>query len=193
MHYSWRHGKRSLLLLVAAACAIFFVSAPVVAHSQLLSSSPAPGDTIETPSTVTLVFNETLIEAGTEISVADASGGAAVALTATYPEGNTLAAGIPRLADGPAQITWRVVSADGHPIEGVIDVTVANPPEPSPSPTPSPTPSATVDPTPSPEPSPSLTPAPVPDAAGGVPSWLWLALLAVVLAAAALAMVVRRR
>lgn len=190
MQVIWVHAKRSLTLLVAALSAVLFVSAPVSAHSQLLSSSPAPGDTIATPSTVTLVFNEALIEVGTELSVTDASG-AVFTLAGMYPEPPTLSAELPRLADGPAQIAWRVVSADGHPIEGVIDVTVANPPEPSPSPSPIVTEEPVA--TPSPEPTPSFAPAPVPDAAGGVPSWLWLALLVVVLAAAALAVIARRR
>lgn len=188
MQVTWGQRLRSLSLLVATAWLISLGGAPASAHAQLLSSTPAAGATVQTPATVTLVFNEALIEAGTEISAADATGTVTV-LTPTYPEPATVAVDLPRLADGAAAVTWRVVSADGHPIEGVLEFVVANPVETSPDPSPEPSRESVV----TPSPAPTLTPINAPGDGTGLPGWLWAALAAAVLAAAALAVAARRR
>jgi methionine-rich copper-binding protein CopC len=183
-----------LFALVVTLFAVTWFAAPAQSHSQLVSSSPAEGATVEEPTTVSLVFNEDLIQVGSEVSVTDADGTTTV-LVPTYPEPTTLAADLPALAAGPASVAWRVVSADGHPIEGVLSftVTVAPEPEPSPSPSPSVTETSSVEPTPSPAPSVSVMPISAPEPSGGLPAWLWVALIVAVLAAASAAVVTSRR
>jgi len=197
MHVTTSSRTRLLPLLAALVGLVALLATPASAHSQLLSSSPAPGEAVETPTTVTFVFNEALIDAGTEVSVTDAAG-EVLPLTPSYPEPTTVSVELPRLPDGAATVAWRVVSADGHPIEGVLDIVVANPPEPSPSPEPStsPEPSPSPEPStasPSPSPSPEVTDTALDEASGGLPVWLVIALAVIVVAAIGAAVVVRRR
>ncbi|GGA55171.1 copper resistance protein CopC [Pseudoclavibacter endophyticus] len=113
--------------LLAAVIAAFTTlgASPASAHSQLVSSSPASDDSLDTPpSEVSLTFNEDLIDYGGAIEVVDAdetdwSDGE---LTFTGP---TVTVGLS--ADMPAgsyEVHWQVVSADGHPVSGVIPFTV---------------------------------------------------------------------
>lgn len=191
MHVTPSYRTRLLPLLAALVGLVALLATPASAHSQLLSSSPAPGEAVETPTTVTFVFNEALIDAGTEVSVTDAAG-EVLPLTPSYPEPTTVSVELPRLPDGAATVAWRVVSADGHPIEGVLDIVVANPPEPSSSPSPSPSPEPSTA-SPSPSPSPEVTDTALDEASGGLPVWLVIALAVIVVAAIGAAVVVRRR
>jgi methionine-rich copper-binding protein CopC len=194
MHMTRGRLAGPLFALVAAVTVLSSLASPAASHSELVSSAPAEGSTVEDPTAVSLVFNEALLEVGSELSVTDASG-AVTLLSPTYPEPTTLAAQLPALAAGTATVTWRVVSADGHPIEGVLSFQVTNARQPEPSPSASPNASASASPqsTPSPEPSASAMPVGAPEPSGGLPAWLWLALIVAVLAAAGAAVVTSRR
>lgn len=121
--YSWRNpGLRgsSLLAVVLLCLALGLASAPAAsAHDQLVSSTPATGERMSVaPSSVALKFTEPLLTLGHEIRVVDAAsrnwveGDAVLAReTLTQP----LAAGLP---EGEYQVRWRMVSSDGHPING---------------------------------------------------------------------------
>lgn len=100
---------------------------PAQAHSELISSTPGDRDELyEPPTQVVLEFNETIQDIGNEIVI-------------TGPDGSDIAEGDPQIQDrtvtqalvaptstGPLDIggdytvTWRVVSADGHPISGAF-------------------------------------------------------------------------
>jgi len=72
---------------------------------------------------------------------------------------------LPALANGTYDVSYRVVSADGHPIEGAFAFEVAAPepvPEPEPEPTPEPEPVGGQEPAPetTPDPAPETTPEP---------------------------------
>jgi methionine-rich copper-binding protein CopC len=168
------------------------LATPASSHSALVSSTPTEGQTVDAPQQVSLVFNEALIEVGSELSVSDAAG-VVTALVPTYPSPETLAAELPALAAGVASVAWRVVSADGHPIEGVLTFTVADPPDATPSPSSTATATTERSPEPSPSPSVSIVPISAPETSGGLPAWLWIALVAAVLAAGAVAVVTSRR
>ena len=183
---------RSALLLVVAAMVVVAIAAPASAHSALVSSTPAEGASVESPATVTLVFNEALLEVGSDVSVTDANG-VVTPLSPAYPEPATLVASLPVLAAGVASVTWRVVSEDGHPVEGVLSFTVASAPAPSPSPEPPASTDASPEPTPTPSPSVSITPISAPASSGGLPAWLWAALVLAVLAAGGVAVATSRK
>ena len=112
---------RTFLLAVVLLClALGLASAPAAsAHDQLVSSTPATGERLSVaPSSVALKFSAPLLTLGHEIRVVDAAsrnwvqGDAVLAReTLTQP----LAPGLP---EGEYQVRWRVVSSDGHPING---------------------------------------------------------------------------
>lgn len=132
MRASTLHPPRSLRLvlatLLALTTALFLAlasAAPAGAHAVLVSSSPSDGETFtEAPTEVSLTFNENLIDIGGEIAVVDASqtdwadGEFTVdGPTATAP----LKDGMP---GGNYELRWQVVSADGHPISGIIPFSI---------------------------------------------------------------------
>ncbi|MFB9955567.1 copper resistance CopC family protein [Cellulomonas denverensis] len=94
------------------------------AHNALVSSDPADGSTVATaPEQITLVFNEPAQELGSELVV-------------TAPDGRAVGDGPVQLADtsviqpltgdlpaGTYTVSWRVTSADGHPIDGTLTFT----------------------------------------------------------------------
>lgn len=193
------------------------VAAPAAsAHTDLTSSTPAEGATVGQLDEVSLTFTSTLLDIGAELSLVDAEG-TTTALEPTFPAPDTVAAAVDTdLAAGAAQLVWRVVAEDGHPLEGVVDFTVASDdssatPEPTsdasvtPAVTPSPAgvptddASATATPTAAPADA-SATPSPSPSATAtdddpAIPAWGWVLIAIVVLgsAATAVAIAARRR
>lgn len=193
-------ASRAVALVAAAIIALALLAAPAAAHSQLTGSEPAAGSSVQAPAQVRLEFNEALITLGTQLSVTD-SAGVVTELEARYPEPHIAAADLPRLPAGPTAVTWRVVSSDGHPIEGVLEFDVTEPDNSQPAPAePSAVPEATVTTSASaiavtsevPDPAPGDVP--MPDPSGGLPWWMWAALAAAIAGATGIAVWdVRRR
>lgn len=118
--------KKILLLLLF----IFLLSSAVVsAHTALEESFPADGETVtEEPQEIVLEFN-------TDLEVASS-------LTVTSSEGEEIPFGIAleeqkligtpgaAMADGEYTVNWKIIGADGHPIEGTYVFTVKKDEEP---------------------------------------------------------------
>ncbi len=178
----------ALVVVLVAVAFTLSVAGSAHAHTALLESTPAEGAEVDAPAEVSLVFNQALIQLGNELTVTDAAG-TVTALEPRFPEDHIVAATLPVLAAGAATVDWRVVSADGHPVEGVLTF-VVNDPEPTV------TPSATSEPTvtegtPSPSPTVSVTVVPVaPEAGSGASAWAWWVVAAAVVAGGA-AVVIR--
>lgn len=126
-----RHRSAALLLGLLAAFALLFGAAlaspsAAVAHDQLLSSSPADGETLDAaPSEATLEYSGEIQPIGLEILVSDASGTAIELPDEPVVSGMTVTQALPTLAPGDYTLDWRVVSGDGHPIAGSIAFSVA--------------------------------------------------------------------
>lgn len=88
------------------------------AHASLLSSDPVDGAMLSAaPASVSLTFNEPVDPIILKLI---RPSGAATVLTVPAA-GTTLTAPLPKdLADGTHAISWRVISADGHPVGGTI-------------------------------------------------------------------------
>ena len=113
--------RRSRVLLVwlttALVAAIFVLPAgPASAHSELLESTPADGDTLTSaPRQVQLVFGENVQEQGGAI-VVEAADGTRVDQPRTFATDANVAT-VQLTSNAPAgkyTVTFRVVSADGH-------------------------------------------------------------------------------
>ncbi|RIJ06457.1 copper resistance protein CopC, partial [Clavibacter michiganensis subsp. insidiosus] len=119
------------------------------AHDYLVSSSPAAGSTIDAPpSKVTLTFNDVILDLGTPGGAGgDASTGSGAAaggssiVQVTGPDaqgthfetgcatnsGRTVSVPVALGGSGQYTVTWRVVSADGHPVSDSIAFTYQAP------------------------------------------------------------------
>jgi len=121
--------KRSLLAITVALAAL--TAAPAAfAHAILQESTPSNNSVVRTsPKTVSLRFNEAVETAFGSIRVYDCGGGRVDAGKILRPSKDSVAVTIDRrLAKGTYTVTWRVISADSHPVAGafVFNVKKAN-------------------------------------------------------------------
>jgi copper transport protein len=111
------------LTAVALAVAVLLLapSAPASAHAELVDSTPANGARLDKPpAQVTLTFTEgvNLIDGG--IRLVDSLGDP-VSTPAPSVDGRTVRWRMPSgLDNGKYLVSWRVVSADGHPVQGAF-------------------------------------------------------------------------
>ncbi|TDD64510.1 copper resistance protein CopC [Jiangella aurantiaca] len=149
-------------LAAAPVAGLSLVTAPAaVAHDQLVASTPEDGGTVSTPLTsVELVFSNAIPGEFVQVAVTDAAG-TAYQDGAPQTVGDTVIQAVQQLPDGDYTIAYRVVSSDGHPIDGTVAFTVAGAGPAAPAETPSATPSPDASPaeTPAEEPSDETTPA----------------------------------
>ncbi|MET0629189.1 MAG: copper resistance protein CopC, partial [Acidimicrobiia bacterium] len=113
----------------AVAVAAFVVvvlgvtAVPASAHASLVSVDPQPGGVYdESPSAINLRFNEPVEIALGGVRVFDGDGARVDAGAPTHPGGRgaEVRTSLPDLDDGTYAVTWRVTSADAHPIEGAF-------------------------------------------------------------------------
>ena len=92
------------------------------AHATLESSSPADGQSVLTsPSEIRITFNEAVTTISGGLSVLDADGKTVDVGNSEVVGGRTLVAPISEtLSDGTYVATYRVLSADGHPVSGSL-------------------------------------------------------------------------
>jgi copper transport protein len=125
---------RRLLLLVGGlfGCALLY-AAPALAHASVVTSDPQDGARLKTvPHTVTITFDESVGLGNIGyLHVTDQAGKRVDARTAYHPDGDgtkvadDLQSG---LGDGTYTASFRVISADSHPVAGTIRFVVGNGP-----------------------------------------------------------------
>lgn len=111
-------------LAVLAATLVAFAP-PAQAHDSLISSTPADGDQLDSPpDEVVLSFSAEPIDVGGDIRVLGPDG-TDVAVSEPEYSGREVSVEVdPDVPDGDFEIRWRIVSSDGHPIQGVIEFAV---------------------------------------------------------------------
>jgi len=118
-----------LLAAVVAVLAVLLPASPASAHASLLSTDPAAGAILdEAPSEVTLTFTEPVGTSLGKVTVVDPDGkpvhrGGLVKRTGSEV-GVKLKDG---LGKGTYLVSYRVISADGHPISGGFTFSVGAP------------------------------------------------------------------
>ncbi|TES47058.1 copper resistance protein CopC [Halalkalibacterium halodurans] len=113
--------KKTLLLLII--CLLLFPNL-TFAHTSLVSSSPSEGEVLTaSPGEIVLEFN-TKVEKGSQFQVINPSDNG-MAVTGISIEDKMLSGMLPQeLQGGEYQIHWKIIGADGHPIEGEVSFTV---------------------------------------------------------------------
>ncbi len=159
-----------LATVLAAVVALLLGAAPAAAHTRLESSDPADGASVATgPGSVSLRFNEDVRAEFATLTVVGPDG-------AQYQEGPVSAAGVrvstavaPLGQAGAYRIGYRVISGDGHPVQGTVSF-VLTAPGPAAAPLP---PTAAAPPAPDPVAAPVDRQATA-QQGGGAPVWPWL-------------------
>lgn len=117
-----------LASLALAATAVLAVgAAPASAHDQLLESTPVEDAALDTaPTAVSLRFSDSVLTIGAIVLLVDQDERDWIGGEPTL-DGSTVTARVDgELPAGAYEVRWRVVSADGHPISGLIPFTVGN-------------------------------------------------------------------
>ena len=121
IHSLWRASARSLPECGSAALllASLLVSHAAEAHASLVSSQPASQALLtEPPHEVTLTFSEPVTPLNLQLI---APSGEQYPLSDIKQVNNTTQVALPSLQEsGSYVLSWRVVSADGHPIGGAL-------------------------------------------------------------------------
>ena len=122
-----RFRPASILIL------IFLLNLPSIAqaHTELISSDPAAGSKLSTwPAEISLSFNEELQVIGNEKSnfvVVNNAVGDQVSADDESLNGSTIKVSLdPNTIEGPVLVYYRVISADGHAVEGEYTFTFGN-------------------------------------------------------------------
>ena len=119
---------RTLIVLSALA-----LSAPVLAHTKLVSATPAANATVAKTTKITLVFNEKVTSqfAGATVTMTGMPGMAShapmkmAATSAMAKDGRTMTITLARpLAAGTYKVDWRAAGSDMHRKNGSYSFTV---------------------------------------------------------------------
>jgi len=122
-------ARRVGLLVVIAVAAQAVLAPGASAHALLLRTVPSPQTTVKAaPKLVKLAFSEPVEAAFGAIRVFDVDGHRVDAgRLARADGGREVDVPTPHIHDGTYTVTWRVVSADGHPVHGGFSFYVGAP------------------------------------------------------------------
>jgi methionine-rich copper-binding protein CopC len=112
------------LLVLATAAFLMVPAAAAQAHDVLEATDPANGASVRTvPAKIALTFDHTPIAIGSAIRVEDATGTDQADGPVAIVDNHVTQAVKTDAPDGKYTVIWRVVSSDGHPIEGSFTFT----------------------------------------------------------------------
>lgn len=170
---TWRWGAAPAAVAAVVAVMMLLGAGPAQAHNVLIASTPADGATLaKPPSAVTFTFDQPVQNFQPEVVVIDPEGQTHPSQNVTV-DGNAVTGSITAAVKGPYTASYRIVSADGHPVTGSIHFTITTGTTPTAAPT-----GAT---------------APPQNQSGGLAPWLWIGLgVAAVLIAVAVVLLLRR-
>ncbi len=117
-------ARRLLLALGVVVVAVSSWAAPAFGHAQLQSTDPASGTVLpHSPGTVVLHFGEAVEIQFGAVRVFDSASHRVDTGNAYHPhgDGKAVAVDVPtNLGPGGYVVTWRVISADSHPVHGAF-------------------------------------------------------------------------
>ena len=124
------------------------------AHTSLVDTDPRADEVVTSVTAVQMEFVDAVLPIGLDVQVTD-GGGQQLSLAEPFLEGDFLVVQpLPQLSEGEYDVEWRVVSEDGHPLEGEFSFEVGTRALLPPAPTS--TPGASITPVPSIAGSPSV-------------------------------------
>ncbi|WFE55661.1 copper resistance CopC family protein [Micromonospora sp. WMMD712] len=136
MRRTVRHPRRAAAAAALAALAVLAApAAPAAAHNSLAAATPAADTRLaEPPSEITVRFLQKLDPGLTTVVLSDATR-RVVPTDAPVVAGTRATVAVAEtLPDGTYTVAYRVVSTDGHPVQGSYRFTVARPAATAPAP-----------------------------------------------------------
>jgi len=125
-----RTKQNASTLLIILALFLFLFPSISSAHAYIKKSTPLENETVEkAPTEVTIKFDESIQPAFNSIKVFDSEGNRVDKNNGQIDpkQPSILKSGLKKdLPNGSYRIKWKVVSSDGHPVEGVIPFQVGD-------------------------------------------------------------------
>ena len=120
--------RRLAVVVFIAAAFVALTAAPAFAHASLESTDPVAGSVLTTPpSAVEMQFSESVTVSLGGVRVFDSDGNRVATDPPEKPTASRVRVGLRgTLADGSYVVTWRVTSADTHPVQGAFTFQVGN-------------------------------------------------------------------
>jgi copper transport protein len=121
-----KRGRRAAAVLAGVVMAIvgvqILLAGPASAHAELIETQPANGQRLAKPPTeITLRFGESVGIVAGGLRLINAGTGEQVSTPDARSAGDTIRWPMPAdLPDGVYLVSWRVISADSHPVEGAF-------------------------------------------------------------------------
>ena len=150
--------RNTVVIIITALGMLTSAASAASAHDQLIGSAPAANESLaSSPETIVLEFNNTILNTGSLILVTNVFGESVTTGELTVTDRTVTQPLLADLPNGQYRVVWRVVSADGHPIEDAFQFAIGEPigpfeptetPTPTPTETPEATPENTVEPVP---------------------------------------------
>ena len=123
----WLHRWVRIASGAMLATALVLMAGPASAHAVLEGSNPAPDAVVATaPTSVVLRFDEPVTLLPSSLQVLGPDGKRVDNGSVAHADGNTTTASVAISARerGTYLVSWRVVSADSHPVSGAFDFSV---------------------------------------------------------------------
>jgi copper transport protein len=117
----------AVIVFLAARVGVAGGATRVLLHATLLRSSPAANSHLaKPPETIRLVFSERIVPALSQITLGQPDGRSVQLGVATDPNDARTLVGtvVGKLPSGSYEISWHVVSADGHPVGGTFTFSI---------------------------------------------------------------------
>jgi copper transport protein len=127
-----RRWLRPAAVAVVILCGVLGLASPAFAHAQLLETSPTSGAVLPTPpAQVVLTFGEAVQAPPTAIEIFSADGRQLHTGPAGHPASrpDQVAVALSGSLKGTYVVSWRVISADTHPVQGAFTFSVGAPSE----------------------------------------------------------------
>ncbi|GED34899.1 MULTISPECIES: copper resistance CopC family protein [Brevibacillus] len=179
-----------MLLLFMAFC-FTMIPTVVFAHTGLEQSTPKDGETVEDVNEITLTF-ESKVEKGSSFTLMNEKG-EVVPVDSIQINNQVMSGSVPStISDGPYTVNWKIIGADGHPIEGKFSFQVkGNKTETQPTSQNQTTTLATPKPAVTPEPSVAQTP--VSSVNSNSYTILWIAVVIFVIVIVCIGLILRKK
>jgi methionine-rich copper-binding protein CopC len=118
--------KRFFGLLVLGGAAALTAAGPALAHTRLVSSTPAAHAKVDAPRSITLTFNERLVPSFSKFALSMPAHDMDVPVqTAVSRDGKQIVGTLNApLMKGAYRISWTAAGADGHKMTGTLDFEV---------------------------------------------------------------------
>lgn len=111
--------------LALATGATLLTGAPATAHDSIVGTSPEDGAVLDAaPTSIAVTLSDAPQAIAPRMIVTDEAGSIVLDEEPVLTD-RSASAELPALENGTYQVAWRVVSSDGHPIQGTYSFTVA--------------------------------------------------------------------